>query len=118
MRNNVLENQLTEASSTTTTRKEQGLEFAVFLFLIVPSMALSLFAIRQGQLSFVLAATATILRDLALVSLILFFLWRNREPLRLIGWTWRHPVPRRFWVWCAMSRSFSALRWWSGLCSG
>ena len=92
MRNNVLENQLTEASSTTTTRKEQGLEFAVFLFLIVPSMALSLFAIRQGQLSFVLAATATILRDLALVSLILFFLWRNREPLRLIGWTWRHPV--------------------------
>jgi hypothetical protein len=55
-------------------------------------MALSLFAIRQGQLSFVLAATATIFRDLGLVILILFFLWRNGEPVSRIGWTSRHPV--------------------------
>ena len=34
-----------------------------------------------------LVAFATITRDLALVALILYFLWRNREPLRWIGWS-------------------------------
>ena len=53
----------------------------MFLFLIVPSLILSLFAIRQGQLSFVLAASATIFRDLGLVCLIVFFLWQNDEPV-------------------------------------
>ena len=67
-------------------RKEQILEIGAFLLLIVPSMALSYFAVNQDKLSFGLSAVATILRDLSLVSLILFFLWRNREPLRSIGW--------------------------------
>jgi membrane protease YdiL (CAAX protease family) len=62
-------------------------EVVVFLFLIVPSMALSFFAVKAGSLGFVLTAFATILRDLSLVSLILYFLWRNGEPVRLIGWT-------------------------------
>jgi membrane protease YdiL (CAAX protease family) len=70
-------------------RKHQLFELLVFLFLIVPSMALSFYAIKQGSLSFVLTANATILRDLALVALIVFFLWRNGEPLRQIGWTLR-----------------------------
>ncbi len=34
-----------------------------------------------------LVAFSTIFRDLALVSLILFFIWRNSEPIDLIGWT-------------------------------
>ena len=68
-------------------RKENILEVSVFLFLIVPSMALSLFAVRQGQLGFVLAASAILLRDLALVCLVLFFLWRNGESRDKIGWT-------------------------------
>jgi hypothetical protein len=69
--------------------KEQVIEVAVFLFLIVPSMILSLFVVRQGGLSFVLTAVATILRDLGLVSLILFFLWRNGESVKRIGWNLR-----------------------------
>lgn len=73
-------------------RKMQATEVAVFLLLIVPSLVLSLFAIRQGQLSFVLAATAAIFRDAGLVCLILFFLWRNGEDFNRIGWTWRHPA--------------------------
>jgi len=71
-------------------QKEQLLEVAVFLFLIVPSMVLSLFVIRLGGLGFVFTATSVILRDLALVSLILFFLWRNREPLDRLGWNFRN----------------------------
>jgi membrane protease YdiL (CAAX protease family) len=72
-------------------RREQIIEVLVFLFLIVPSMALSFFAVKQGSIDFVLTAVATILRDLALVGLILFFLWRNRERVAAIGWT-----PRRW----------------------
>jgi membrane protease YdiL (CAAX protease family) len=71
-------------------RRVQLIEVAVFLFLIVPSMALSFLVVKQGNLSFVLTAVATILRDLGLVSLILFFLWRNGEPIDLIGWTARN----------------------------
>jgi membrane protease YdiL (CAAX protease family) len=49
-------------------------------------MILSFFAVKQGILNFELVAIATILRDLALVSLILFFLWRNGESVTWIGW--------------------------------
>jgi len=65
-------------------------EVAVFLFLILPSLALSFFAVKQGDISFVLTAIATIFRDLGLVGLILFFIWRNGEPLSAIGWTFKH----------------------------
>jgi len=67
--------------------REQLVELAVFLFLILPPLALSTLEIRHASLTFPLAATATILDDLALVALVLFFLWRNREPLTRIGWT-------------------------------
>jgi membrane protease YdiL (CAAX protease family) len=70
-------------------RKEQLFEVIVFLFLIVPSLVLSFFAVKQGSVSFTITAFATIFRDLALVSLVLFFIWRNREAIRSIGWTTR-----------------------------
>jgi membrane protease YdiL (CAAX protease family) len=70
--------------------KEQLLEVSVFLFLIVPSMVLSFFVVKQGTLSFVVVAFATILRDLALVSLILFFVWRNGENVIRLGWTFKN----------------------------
>jgi membrane protease YdiL (CAAX protease family) len=69
---------------------EQLRELLVFLFLVVPSMIFSFFAIRQGTLSFDITAYATILRDLALVALIVFFLWRNRESLAHVGWNFRN----------------------------
>ncbi len=68
-----------------TSQKEQLLEVSVFLFLIVPSMLLSFFLIRQGSLDFVFTAFSVILRDLALACLILFFLWRNQETLAQLG---------------------------------
>jgi uncharacterized protein len=70
-------------------RKLQFLEVLVFLSLIVPSMALSFFANRKGSMGFELVAYATILRDLALIGLVAFFLWRNNEPLSRIGWNFR-----------------------------
>lgn len=68
----------------------QAFEVLVFLFLIVPSTALSLFAVRQGQLNFPLVAVAVMTRDLALVCLIFFFLWRNGESHARIGWTFKN----------------------------
>lgn len=73
-------------------RKEQIMEVSVFLFLIIPSMAFSLFAIQEGRMSFMLVAVSAILRDLALVSLILFFIWRNGESFSRIGLAYR-----KFW---------------------
>jgi uncharacterized protein len=74
-------------------RVEQTAELLVFLFLIVPSIILSFFAQNLNQAGFVLVAASTILRDLALVGLILFFLWRNGEPLDLIGWRRKGALP-------------------------
>lgn len=67
-------------------RRGAFLEVLVFLFLIVPSMALSFFVTGRAAAGFVFVAVSTILRDLSLVCLILFFLWRNGEPVRVIGW--------------------------------
>jgi membrane protease YdiL (CAAX protease family) len=77
-------------TETGPTRKIKLVELLVFLFLIVPSTALSFFAVKQGSLGFVLVAVATILRDLALVALLLFFIWRNHEPVISLGWSLRH----------------------------
>jgi membrane protease YdiL (CAAX protease family) len=70
-------------------RREQTLEVLVFLFLILPSIGLSFFIIKQGHINFGLTVAATVLRDLGLVILILFFLWRNGERLSVIGWNFR-----------------------------
>ena len=58
-------------------RRVQLLEVLVFLLLIVPSMVLSLFVIRTGHMEFVPAAVSVMRRDLSLVGLILYFLWRH-----------------------------------------
>jgi uncharacterized protein len=70
--------------------KAHVIELLVFLLLIVPSMALSLFPVQQGNASFSFVAKATILRDLARVALITFFVWRNNEPVSRAGWTLRN----------------------------
>lgn len=65
-------------------------ELAAFLFLILPSLLLSYSVAETSGIGFPLAASAIILRDLALVFLILYFLRRNGESLRRIGWRGRH----------------------------
>ncbi|MCE5328461.1 MAG: CPBP family intramembrane metalloprotease [Planctomycetaceae bacterium] len=73
-------------------RMERLLEVSVFVFLILPSLLLSFVSVGvagPGGMSFALGGTAIIFRDMALVSLVLFFIWRNREPIRRIGWSFR-----------------------------
>ncbi len=61
-------------------------EVLVFLFLIIPSMILGFFVIRQTTIGFEIMAFDTIFRDAALVALIVLFLRKNRETLAGIGW--------------------------------
>lgn len=84
---NVMEESNRQHADRLPSSREQLYEVSAFLFLIVPSMILSMFVVRQGGLSFVLTAVSVILRDMALVMLILFFFWRNRESLAQLGWS-------------------------------
>jgi len=68
-------------------RKVQLIEVAVFLFLIVPSLSTSFLIGNQSDVGFMTGAILSILSDLGLVSLVFYFVWRNKEPLHRIGWT-------------------------------
>ena len=71
-------------------RREQLTEVLVFLFLIGPSLIYSFISDALGNVGFVETAVATILRDLSLLALILFFLWRNLEKVKCLGWSFRN----------------------------
>lgn len=86
--NDLKANTETEARST---RVKQLIEVCVFLVLIVLiSAVFSFFIIKQEGLKFVPVAVSVILSDLALVGLVLFFLWRGGESLSSIGWTFNN----------------------------
>ncbi|MEJ2695454.1 MAG: type II CAAX endopeptidase family protein [Candidatus Sulfobium sp.] len=80
-----LNNRNPDGSAPPAGRREQALELAVFLFLIIPAMVLSFFVVRGASLSFVILAVDTVMRDLGLLSLVLFFVWRNGEPFAAVG---------------------------------
>jgi membrane protease YdiL (CAAX protease family) len=67
-------------------RRSQFLEVGIFILIIIPSMSISLLTALRANLTFPVAALMTIVRDLALVCLIVFFLWRNGERIESIGW--------------------------------
>lgn len=78
-------------------RKERLIEVLVVLFLIVPSMILSLFVTQLNELQFLFVALSTIMRDLGLLFLVLFLAWRNREPMRRMGWRWERAGVEILW---------------------
>jgi len=72
-------------------RRVQLIELAVFLLLILPAMSTSFLIGGQSKIDFVTGALLSILSDLGQVSLVFYFIWRNREPLQRIGWTLQSP---------------------------
>jgi len=68
-------------------REVQLIELGVFLLLIVPSMAASFFILSQEHVRFMTEAILAIFNDLALLSLVFYFIWRNGEPIQHVGWT-------------------------------
>lgn len=68
-------------------RKAQLIELCVFLFLIFPSMVLFFFVGHQKFAGLDVTVVAVVFHDLALVSLLAFFVWRNGEHVQSIGWS-------------------------------
>ncbi|MDA8140864.1 MAG: type II CAAX endopeptidase family protein [Desulfobacteraceae bacterium] len=68
-------------------RKVQTVELVVFLLLVLPALSTSFLIDDQSGGGFILSAVYSILGDLGLLSLVFYFLWRNGEPLRRLGWT-------------------------------
>jgi uncharacterized protein len=66
-------------------KKIKAVELGVFLLLIAPSSILSGMVLKPNTLTFMTVALSTIFQDIALLSLILFFIWRNRESLSDFG---------------------------------
>jgi hypothetical protein len=71
--------------------KEQLFEVLTFCFLIVPGLAFSFVAGPAVKENFLLGVSGVVLSDLALVTLVLFFLWHNRENVSRVGW-----IPKGF----------------------
>ena len=67
-------------------------ELAVFLFILLPALVLSLFTVQSGSTSFATVAVATIFQDLALTALVLYFFWRNGEGHAALGWRGSLPL--------------------------
>lgn len=73
-------------------QRQRNVEVIVFLSLLVPPMVQALFGLRPRieSTSFPVIATLVIFRNLAWVALVLYFVWRNDEGIRLLGWTGRN----------------------------
>ncbi len=73
-------------------------EVSVFVFQILPALVLSFFAGDEGGgVSYALGVGAIMARDLALVSLVVFFVWRNGEGARKLGWRAGHLLREALW---------------------
>jgi membrane protease YdiL (CAAX protease family) len=68
-------------------KKIQAVEVAVFLLLIFPSMLVSAVVVKPENLSFPMVAGSTILSDVPLLCLVLYFVWHNKEPFLSVGLT-------------------------------
>jgi membrane protease YdiL (CAAX protease family) len=75
---------------------QQLVELGVFLLFIFPSTAISFYMYffhtqgGRGLGNFRSYAISCMCSDFALVALIFFFLWRNGEPFRSMGWNFRN----------------------------
>ncbi len=68
--------------------RHHQLELAVFLLLVVPAIVIAQIA-SVSQQPFMMTTIATLVHDLALSALVVFFVWSHGEPLSSIGWTRR-----------------------------
>ena len=93
-------------------RKKQAIELCVFLLLVLPAMVISLFVADRNSLGFTTTAAAAISHNIALVSLIVYFLWRNGEPFTRIGWTFSNPereISAGLWLYLLLFFAISIL---------
>ena len=85
--NNLTEDKIAVFEKTSSPNfREQLFEVLTFCFLIVPGLAFSFVAGPSVKENFLLGVVGVMLSDLALVTLVCFFLWHNGEKFARIGW--------------------------------
>jgi membrane protease YdiL (CAAX protease family) len=85
--NDSIENELSLLETTGSPAfREQLFEVLTFCFLIVPGLAFSFTAGVSLKENFFLGVLGVVLSDLALVTLVCFFIWHNNEKFARIGW--------------------------------
>jgi CAAX protease family protein len=67
----------------------RSIELAIFLLLLVPPIVVGWFT-GAATLSFAMSSVATILHDLGLTALAMYFVWTSGQPLSAMGVTRRH----------------------------
>lgn len=77
------------APATPPNRRVQSVELSVFLLILLPLMALSAVMEQPAQLDFATVAISVVAHDIALLSLVLYFVWRNGEGFAAVGWSTR-----------------------------
>jgi membrane protease YdiL (CAAX protease family) len=70
-------------------KRSQGIELGVFLLLIAPQIVVASLVRETLHVTFPSAATSVVVRDIGFVVLVFFFLSRNGESAREIGWTFQ-----------------------------
>jgi len=85
--NDLTENKISVLEKTNSPDfREQLFEVLAFCFLILPGLAFSFSAGPSSKENFLPGVIGVMLSDLALVTLICFFLWHNSESFTRIGW--------------------------------
>lgn len=64
----------------------QLLEVLLFLVIISPLSAIFVYALIPGQIGFTFVAWSSIVRDLLLLAVVLFFIRRSGQSVRDLGW--------------------------------
>jgi membrane protease YdiL (CAAX protease family) len=67
-------------------RRAQLVEVVILLLLLAPSLVPIRTGLAVMNVNFVVLATSVMVRDLALLFLVLYFVWRNGEGLEALGW--------------------------------
>jgi membrane protease YdiL (CAAX protease family) len=103
-----MDDRLNREHGSAPSARSQLFEAGVFIFLILPSLLLPYFGAGQLGSSFTVTAVGTILHNLAFLSLIAFFAWRNGEPMDRFGWVRNRAGSEAilgFWLFLLMSLS-------------
>lgn len=78
-------------------KKIQAVEAAIFLLLILPPMLMTAGMSTSENLTFPLIAASTMLTNIPLLCLIIYFVWRNNESFASIGLTLRNSRNELLW---------------------
>lgn len=71
-------------------RRTLAIECLVFLLVLIATMGIAPLGVRPEQINFKSIAAIMVLRDAALMALVMYLVWRNGENFSALGWIRKH----------------------------